>query len=209
MISSHRPSRLVLASASPRRSAMLGDLGLRFEIHPAHIDESLLPDEAPEAHAERLARAKAVTIAKEHPDALVLGVDTIVLIDGRVLGKPKDVPDAEAMLATIAGRTHTVCTAYAITAVDAGIEHVRLVKSRVTLRELSPERIAKYVATGEPMDKAGSYAIQGLGAAFVRAVEGSYTCVVGLPLCEFCEDVESLLGEDWLASITDAGGLRP
>lgn len=177
---------------------MLADMGVAFEIVVSNVPEVYEPGEAPDAHVARLALAKADAVAASRPEALVLGADTTVVIDGHVLGKPADVPDACRMLGLIAGRAHTVYTAYALVARDAGILRERVTASRVHIRSLSPERIRWYVETGEPMDKAGAYAIQGIGAALVERVEGSYTNVVGLPLAEVMTDVENLLGPDWL-----------
>ncbi|MCZ7586295.1 MAG: Maf family protein [Deltaproteobacteria bacterium] len=195
---SQTPARFILASASPRRRAMLDDLGASFEILPAGIDEHDVPGERAEDHVQRLALEKAETIAAAHPDALVLGVDTEVIVNGTTLGKPADEDDACRMLGLIAGREHTVATAYALVWTAGDLRRTRVVTSRVTLCALTSERIRRYVATGEPMDKAGAYAIQGVGASLVRRVEGSYTCVVGLPLAELVEDLDELFGADWI-----------
>jgi septum formation protein len=193
-----KPIRFILASASPRRRQMLGDLGIDFEIIPPHIPEDAVGGETPEEHTARLALGKALAIAADRPEALVLGVDTTVVIDGLVLGKPADADDAFRMLSRLAGRWHVVVTAFALVAADFGIRRVRTETSRVFLRPLAPERIRWYVRTGEPMDKAGAYAIQGIGAGLVKKIEGSYTCVVGLPLAELIEEIEGLFGPDWL-----------
>jgi septum formation protein len=174
----NRP-QLVLASLSPRRSAILSELGLEFEIEPAEIDESRLPGESPEAYAVRVADAKAE--ARARPDALVVAADTIVVLGQAVLTKPADPRHAAEMLATLAGREHEVFTAVAL---RDGVRRGRceLIRSRVRIAPLTTEEIAWYVATGEPLDKAGSYAIQGLGSLFVESVAGSYTNIVGLPV---------------------------
>ncbi len=174
--------RLVLASASPRRSELLAGLGLDFELRPGEVDETPLAGELPGDYVLRLAHAKAAAVAR--PGELVLGADTTVVFDGDILGKPADAAEARAMLARIAGREHIVLSGVALhstmhggIAVAAGIE-----STRVCMAEMSPELIAWYVATGEPMDKAGSYAVQGIGSWFVDQVHGNHTNVVGLPL---------------------------
>ena len=174
------PPPLVLASQSPRRAELIGRLGLRFEVAPADIDESYLPHENPPAHAERLAREKAETIAAARPDALVVGSDTIVVIDGEVLGKPRDGRHAVEMLMRLSGREHEVCTGIAVAQggrVESGLERVR-----VRFRELDARACEEYVATGEPMDKAGAYGIQGFGSAIVECIDGDYFAVMGLPV---------------------------
>ncbi|MGV3711179.1 MAG: Maf family protein [Gemmatimonas sp.] len=178
--SSPTPVRVILASQSPRRRELLSLVGIVHTVAPADIDESVLPDEAPAAHAERLARTKAATIAERDADAVVIGSDTIVVIDEQILGKPATVEHAAVMLRQLSGRTHTVVTAVAVargTRVVSGVEHVR-----VTFRQLSDEMIADYIATHEPMDKAGSYGIQGFGATIVERIDGDYFAVMGLPL---------------------------
>lgn len=193
-----QPRRFVLASGSPRRRAMFADMGVAFEVVVSNVPEDELPGETPDAHVRRLAYAKADEVARGRDDALVLGVDTIVVIDGEILGKPVDEGDAERMLGRLAGRDHTVFTGYALVWAGGAARESRVVQSRVFMRSLTPERIRWYVATGEPMDKAGAYAIQGIGASLVTRVEGSYTCVVGLPLAETVLDIERLAGPDWL-----------
>ncbi|MBM3299238.1 MAG: septum formation protein Maf [Deltaproteobacteria bacterium] len=184
---------LVLASASPRRSVLLGRLGIRFEIVPSTVEEIGLNGEAPEAQVQRLALSRAHQVSQWYPDMWVLGADTIVVIDGMILGKPSDEENAKAMLATIAGRTHDVYTGYAlINATLPEAQRVRYLKSGVKIRELSPEQIEGYVRTGEPMDKAGAYAVQGIGSGIVESISGSYTNVVGLPLCEVARDLKDL-----------------
>jgi septum formation protein len=182
---------LVLASASPRRRELLGGLGLAFTVRPVDLDETPLPGEEPRAYVLRLAREKAAArVRLGKPGELVLAADTIVVLDGDLLGKPRDEEDARRMLGRIAGREHTVLTGVALeeTAGAAGGEVGRgatvaaVEVSRVRMAAMSPEQIAWYVTTGEPLDKAGSYAVQGLGALFVEEVFGNYTNVVGLPL---------------------------
>ena len=177
---SEQPARVILASASPRRRELLTLIGLRHEVRPAGIDESILPGEAPAAHAERLAREKAHAIAATEPDAVVIAADTIVVVDGDVLGKPRDATEARAMLRRLSGRTHTVLTAIAVARGERTVSAVESVD--VTFRALGDQEIDAYVATGEPMDKAGAYGIQGYGATIVERVDGDYFSVMGLGL---------------------------
>lgn len=185
-----RLPRLVLASASPRRRALLRLVGLPFRVAPAELDERPRPGETPRALAARLARAKALAVAAEH-DELVLAADTVVVLDGAALGKPADADEAAAMLRQLRGRRHEVYTAIAVR--DA---RGRLVEggttSAVWLRWLSDSEIATYVASGEPLDKAGAYAVQSRAFALVERLEGCYANVVGLPLCATGDALEAL-----------------
>lgn len=188
---------LVLASASPRRRALLAAAGIPIEVVPAEIDERPLPGERPEALVERLARDKALAVAKRRPDALILGSDTIVVLGDRVLGKPRDAAHAEELLGQLCGETHVVWTGVAL--VDSGGTRVAScqVESQVTLRRAEAGEIRDYVAGGEPMDKAGAYALQGEGGKFVERVAGSRTNVIGLPI------------EQTLALLREANGPAP
>ena len=174
-----RPA-LVLASSSPRRRELLASLGLTFSVRHADVDESLLPSESAFDAAERLARAKAVAVREVAPDALVMAADTLVVLEGAALGKPLDRADARRMLSALAGRTHDVVTGVACA------RGGRVVSDRETTRvafaPMSRAEIAAYAATGEPDDKAGAYAVQGIGGLFVERVEGSPSNVVGLPV---------------------------
>jgi len=172
---------IVLASASPRRRHLLEMLGLAHEVVPSDVDETRLDGEVPEAMAVRLAAAKARAVLAERPGHLVLAADTVVVIDDQVLGKPADPADAERMLATLSGRSHRVVTAVAL-ALPEGEVLERYDVTTVWFRELSPELISAYVATGEPLDKAGSYGVQGVGAVLVERVDGDFFSVMGLPL---------------------------
>jgi septum formation protein len=183
------PPRLVLASASPRRSALLARLGVTPAVHPADVDETVRPGEAPDELVVRLARAKATTVARAVTDGgapvadvVVLAADTEVVLDGQVLGKPEDRSDAGAMLRRLAGRSHQVTTGLAVVRGDA--VEVDRVTTVVRFRPLTDAEVAWYLATGEPDGKAGGYALQGAGAALVERVEGSDTNVIGLPLAE-------------------------
>lgn len=175
--------RLVLASASPRRHELLRQLGLEFSTRVPEVDEQPLPGEAPQAMALRLSRAKASAVLPQlDSSAVVLAADTVVCVDDDLLGKPVDAADAASMLRRLSGRAHTVVTAVAA---GRGSDLRTAVSStHVWMRELDASEIDRYVASGEPMDKAGAYAIQGRGAAFVARIDGSYSGVVGLPLFE-------------------------
>jgi septum formation protein len=176
--------QFILASASPRRRELLQRVGIAFGIIPSETSEVAQPGELPQEYALRVASEKAWDVARKHPGAWVLGADTIVEIDGEILGKPQDAADGQRMLRQLSGRTHQVMTAFALLD-EAGWVRVRqVVISRVTFKPLSDAQIREYLATGEPFDKAGAYAVQGLGAALVEGVEGSYTNVVGLPMDE-------------------------
>lgn len=172
--------RVILASQSPRRRELLSLVGIDHEVQPADIDETPWPDEAPVPHTERLARGKAAVIATGAPDALVIAADTIVVIDGAILGKPLDIPDARAMLRRLSGRTHEVCTAMAVA--HGGRIESDVVRVSVRFRKLDDDTISRYVNTGEPMDKAGAYGIQGFGATIVEHIDGDYFAVMGLSL---------------------------
>lgn len=171
---------VILASQSPRRRELLALVGIAHAVQPADIDETQWPGEDPRAHCERLAREKVAAIAGHEPNALVIGSDTIVILDGEVLGKPGDEAEARATLARLSGQSHVVMTAVA--AQWRGQERSAVVEVGVTFHELSAQEIAAYVATGEPMDKAGAYGIQGYGATIVKRVDGDYFAVMGLPL---------------------------
>jgi septum formation protein len=184
------PVRVILASQSPRRRELLNQIGLIHEVRPADIDESVWPDEPPVPHCERLAREKAHTLALQHPDAVVVGSDTIVVVDGTILGKPTNADDAVAMLERLAGREHTVYTAVAVAHGGQTLSAVESVAVR--FRQLSRSQIEAYVGTGEPMDKAGAYGIQGYGATLVEGITGDYFAVMGLPLGQLVELLRTL-----------------
>lgn len=173
---------VILASASPRRAELLRQIGLSFQVRPANIDETPEPGEPAGAYVERLAREKALAVAAGASSALVLGSDTSVVLDGRILGKPSTPEEAQEMLQQLSGNCHQVMTAVALA--RAGRCESRLVVTDVRFRRLSDGEIRAYIASGEPMDKAGSYGIQGLGGIFVENIGGSYSAVVGLPLLE-------------------------
>jgi septum formation protein len=177
-------ARLILASASPRREELLGLLALPFEVIPSEVDEAALVRELgeqplPAEMARRLAELKAADVAARHPDALVLGADTLVVLGDAILGKPVSPDDARRMLALLSGRTHQVITGIAL---RGALSFSDAVSTDVTFRELTSREIDAYVATGEPMDKAGAYALQGRAAVLIEGIHGDYTNVVGLPV---------------------------
>ena len=171
---------LVLASASPRRQELLSNAGIQFEVEPAHIQEDPHPGEQAKDCAERLAREKALAVARRRPNDVVLGADTVVVIDNQILGKPTDPADAARMLQTLSGRNHQVITGVCV--VRDGQASVSSETTQVTMSVIHENEIADYVATGEPMDKAGAYAIQGIAARWIPRIEGDYSNVVGLPV---------------------------
>lgn len=174
--------RLILASQSPRRRELLQDAGIRFDILPADADETEIPGEPAKQMVERLALAKAEKIALAHPAAWVLAADTTVVVDEKILGKPLDHIDAARMLGLIQGREHEVWGGISLINNQSGFSKTETHCTKVKMRKLSSAEIKAYIETGEPMDKAGSYAIQGVGASLVESVNGSYTNVVGLNL---------------------------
>jgi septum formation protein len=174
-------TNIILASASPRREQLLKQIGLVFRIIPGEVAEDRIEATAPEQYVQQCALAKALVVQQQVDSGdIIIGADTVVVLDGMIYGKPKDAADAGRMLANLAGRTHSVWSGLAV--VSASGQATRAVETRVTLSPLSCRQIERYVASGEPMDKAGAYAIQGLGATFVERVDGCYYNVVGLPL---------------------------
>ncbi|MEP6492323.1 MAG: Maf family protein [bacterium] len=186
--------RVVLASASPRRRELLTLVGIAHDVRPANIDESYLAGETPPQHAERLAREKAAAV--DDASAVAIGSDTIVVVDGDVLGKPRDRAHAAEMLHRLSGRAHVVMTGVAVQwqgALESGLEEVG-----VTFRALTDAEIERYIDTGEPMDKAGAYGIQGYGATIVERVDGDYFAVMGLPLNRLARMLRAMgLGYDF------------
>jgi septum formation protein len=175
------PLPVILASASPRRAELLTRLGLDFQVSPPAIPEEVHPGETPGEHAERLSRAKALEIRAGSPDALVVAGDTVVVLDGEVLGKPAHTEEALGMLRALSGRTHTVVSGLAVAFPDGAILS-GVMSTDVTFRPFDDDFARAYVDTGEPMDKAGAYGIQGLGSALVQGIRGDFTTVVGLPI---------------------------
>jgi septum formation protein len=175
---------LILASKSPRRKYLLQQAGLHFTVIPGTFDESTIPLESPQEYVKVLAEAKALDVSEKYPDSWIIGADTIVAIDGKLLGKPASRGDARTMLHRLSDRTHQVYTGYCIRCATKARVHSETVKTDVRFKHLSDDEIEWYIHTREPFDKAGAYAIQGLGTFLVKSINGSYTNVVGLPVCE-------------------------
>lgn len=184
--------RLILASASPRRVDLLRAAGMTFDVIAPDVDEGVLDDETPAAYVERLARTKAEAAASQagDNDAFVIAADTAVVVDGEIFGKPVDEADAVGMLRRLSGRTHDVLTGVAVA--RAGRLQSFVERTRVWVRPLDEAELAWYVASGEPMGKAGAYAIQGLASRFIPRIEGSYATVVGLPVARVCDVLDEL-----------------
>jgi septum formation protein len=178
--------KIILASASPRRRELLRQIGLIFAVVPSEIEEDVKDGEEPREHVLRLARIKAQEIARDQDSAVIIAADTIVVLGGEILGKPKDEEEAFEMLSRLSGRVHRVFTGFCVLSSD-GSEYSEAVESKVRFKHLTPEEIRGYIKTGEPMDKAGAYAVQGRGSYMIKKIQGSYTNVVGLPLCELVE----------------------
>jgi septum formation protein len=182
----------VLASSSPRRRRILEGLDLEFTVEHPDVPEDALDGETPEEHVTRLALAKAKAVAARHDSGTILGADTIVLLDGRILGKPADADHARAMLRTTRGRWHEVFTGVGLVRCSDGAAVTGFERTRVLMRDLTDEEVDDYVAGGEPLDKAGSYGIQECGAAVVDRVDGCFYNVVGLPVARLCRMLEEL-----------------
>jgi septum formation protein len=185
---------IVLASASPRRRELLAQVGINFQVVPSHAEEIVLADETPEAHVIRLSCDKAMEVANrpEQAGRWFIGSDTIVVRDDVILGKPADAMEATAMLTSLSGRSHRVISGYALYDRKNNRTLSSAVTTRVFFKDLTSREIEGYIATGEPFDKAGSYAIQGIGCFMIPKIEGSYSNVVGLPLCEVISALEEL-----------------
>ncbi len=183
--------KIILASASPRRSELLAQAGFEFEVITSDVDEVVDPRLTPEMLVMSLAKQKAQAVAVNYEDCVVIGSDTVVVLDGRVLGKPKDEADAVSMLESLSGRTHEVYTGVCIA--YGGETHSFFECTRVKFCELEAEQIKAYVATKEPMDKAGAYGIQGKGCVLVEGIEGDYFNVVGFPVSRFCREYKKLV----------------
>lgn len=186
----------ILASKSPRRRYLLKQAGLDFLVVPSRVDENKTSMRDPEKYVIELAEAKASDVGQHYPDSWVIGADTIVVIGDAILGKPRSKDDAKNMLSRLSGQTHQVYTGFAVCCKTRKRLFSKVVKTDVLFKELSDEEIQWYIHTPEPFDKAGAYAIQGLGTFLVRSIQGSYTNVVGLPVCEVIEFLlkEGLLG---------------
>jgi septum formation protein len=198
---------LVLASASPRRRELLHQVGVRFAVAPAEVDETALPEETADAHVRRLSLAKAKAAEQTGIGGRwFLGSDTVVVLQGEILGKPVDSGDARRMLAALAGRRHQVLTGYAIVDRETGVKVHGVVSTSVWFRPLTAAEIDRYIATGEPLDKAGAYGIQGRGGCLVQRIDGSYSNVVGLPLCEVTEALRQLGALELFADMREDEG---
>lgn len=183
----HQRAGIILASKSPRRKHLLEQAGLKFSVIPSDFDENSLAMSEPAAYVRALAEFKARDISQKHPASWVIGADTIVLIDDDILGKPASKDEAREMLSRLSGRVHRVFTGYCICCEEKKQLFSDTVKTDVLFKKLRPDEIDWYIETAEPLDKAGAYAIQGLGSFLVKSIEGSYTNVVGLPVCEVME----------------------
>jgi len=188
--------RLILASNSPRRRDLLAQAGLTFTVIPSEVDERQVARSDPDMLVRTLAESKAIDIAEKHPDSWVLGADTIVVIDNQILGKPDSTDAAREMLKRLSGNIHQVFTGYCVCCSHKERLFTDAVKTDVCFKSLSDAEIEWYIGTGEPFDKAGGYGIQGIGSFLVKSIKGSYTNVVGLPLCEV---MSFLIGEGVIA----------
>lgn len=184
--------RFILASASPRRIELLSLLGLHFEVMPSNVDETFIKGETPRDHVLRLSAEKVQIASALHPEAWVMGADTIVVINGDVLGKPRMPDEAREMLGKLSGQIHTVFTGFTITRKNTDILVRDAVESSVLLREIPEDEMRWYIKSREPYDKAGGYAVQGMGGFFIKEIHGSYTNVMGLPLCEVVDVLKSI-----------------
>lgn len=185
--------KIILASSSPRRKELLETVGIKFEIVSPTAEETMAGNEEPENFALRVSVDKASSVSKRLDEGcVVIGADTVVVVDGGILGKPSDEEEAAFMLNTISGREHSVLTAFSILRPPDQILHSEIVATRVRVKPLAAHEIEGYIKTGEPMDKAGAYGIQGIGSFMVKEIEGSYTNVVGLPLAELLQAFRNL-----------------
>ncbi len=183
---------IVLASASPRRTELMALAGIEFTVVPADIPEDALPGELPVEHVMRLSREKAQAVAAKSPGRFFIGADTVVVLNGEIMGKPIDEAEAYTMLSKLSGCTHDVITGFTVFDQESGVCLSRSVQTEVIFRTLGEQEIRSYIASGCPMDKAGAYAIQGGAAHFVRSICGSYTNVIGLPLAELFELMQTM-----------------
>ena len=186
--------KLILASSSPRRKELLERVGLRFEVVPSRVEENIKNGECPVDHVLRLAEEKALDVAKDLKDLWVIAADTIVLVDGEILGKPAGKQEAYQMLLKLSGKEHRVITGFCILNTSNGESVKESVETTVTFKKLTEEEIQGYIKTKEPFDKAGGYAIQGKGSFMIREIKGSYSNVIGLPICEVVEALQRAVG---------------
>ena len=180
-------NRLILASRSPRRYELLKQVGLDFDVITSGIEEDYIKGESPRKHVLRLAEAKALDVGNRHPDRWVVAADTVVYVDHSILGKPKSREEAKKMLRRLSGKEHWVLTGFSVHHLERGKGDREAVQTVVKVKKLTPSEIEWYVKTGEPYDKAGGYAIQGMGSFMIESIKGSYSNVVGLPVCELIQ----------------------
>ena len=183
---------MILASESPRRYELLKQMGLDFDVTPSGVKEDFIQGETPQAHVIRLAEAKALEVGDRYPDRWVIAADTIVYINGSILGKPRNREEALEMLRRLSGKEHWVLTGFSIRHLAKGIGGQEVVRTAVKVKTLSLDEMGWYIQTGEPFDKAGGYAIQGIGSFMIESIRGSFTNVVGLPLCEVIQMLNRL-----------------
>jgi septum formation protein len=185
-------NRLILASKSPRRYELLKQVGLDFDVIPSRIEEDYIKGESPRKHVLRLAEAKALDVGNQHPDRWVVAADTIVYVDHSILGKPKSREEAKKMLRRLSGKEHRVLTGFSVHHLEKRKGDRQTVQTAVKVKKLTQEEMEWYVKTEEPFDKAGGYAIQGMGSFMIESIKGSYTNVVGLPVCELIQMLRRL-----------------
>jgi len=185
-------NRLILASKSPRRYELLKQVGLDFDVIPSRIEENFVEEESPKKHVLRLAEAKCLDVGNQYPDRWVIAADTIVYVDHSILGKPKSREEAKKMLRRLSGKEHQVLTGFSLHHLEKRKGDREAVQTAVKVKKLTQPEMDWYIQTGEPFDKAGGYAIQGIGSFMIEAIKGSYTNVVGLPLCELIQMLNRL-----------------
>jgi septum formation protein len=179
--------RIILASGSPRRYELLRQVGLDVDVIPSRIEENFVKGESPRKHVLRLAEAKAVDVGNQYPDCWVIAADTVVYVDHSILGKPKNREEAKKMLRRLSGKEHRVLTGFSVHHLKKGKGDREAVQTAVKVKKLTQAEMEWYVETGEPFDKAGGYAVQGIGSFMIESIKGSYTNVVGLPICELIQ----------------------
>ena len=198
--------RFILASASPRRIELLNYLGLSFEVMPSNVDEAFIKGEMPKEHVLRLSEEKVKKVCALHPEAWVMGADTIVIVNDHVLGKPHTPDEAKEMLGKLSGQVHKVFTGFTVARKSASILIGDAIESSVRFREITEDEMTWYINSPEPYDKAGGYAVQGTGAFFIREIWGSYTNVMGLPLCEVVDVLKQVGAIDFAGGIDGISG---
>lgn len=182
--------KIILASASPRRKELLKQIGLKFTTEPSQFEEEIKPGMKPEKLVKQLSLKKCQIVASRHTNAIVISADTLVVLEGKILGKPRTSENARRMLRSLSGKTHSVITGFTIIDAQSSQSVTRVIKTKVYLKRMEKKEIKAYVKTGEPLDKAGAYGIQELGGIFVEKIEGDYFNVVGLPLFALAEELE-------------------